>query len=283
MKNRPKAAIIYLVGPELQDRIDLKLSLASLDKSFKNQFHYPVILFHENLDEAMVEEIQKSASSKLQFEKIVFQIPDFLQKEEIPEKYNGFTIGYRHMCRFFAGIAVKHPVLKEYDWYWRLDTDSFLLGEISYDVFSFMEQHGKEYGYMIITKENPEVMRGFWELTKTYIAEHNIKSTFLDKFLVNGDWDRTYYNPNFEIIKLDFWRSPAYRDYFNFIDHSGGIYKYRWGDAIIHSLAIAMFLLESKLHLFDDIAYRHQAFINLPNTPKILRFLHRRLIRWSIL
>lgn len=34
--------------------------------------------------------------------------------------YGGNQI-YRRMCRFFSGFVHKHPLLKDYDYYWRLE------------------------------------------------------------------------------------------------------------------------------------------------------------------
>lgn len=35
---------------------------------------------------------------------------------------------------------------------------------------------------------------------------------------------------NFEIARIDFWRSEAYRAYFDHLDKSGGFFYERWGD-----------------------------------------------------
>jgi alpha 1,2-mannosyltransferase len=277
-KNNINAVIVYLVGTKLEDILDLKFSLASLDKNFNNQFKYPIVLFHENLDDATIKEICGLTSSILQFEKVIFKIPDFLNKKEIPESYLGFSIGYRHMCRFFSGIFFNHPALEAYDWYWRLDTDSYLLRKIKYDVFSFMSQKHYEYGYITMPQEHPEVIKGFWEFTKKYIQENKIQPTFLEKFMDHGSWDRRHYSTNFEISNFNFWRTEPYKSYFNAIDRFGGIYNYRWGDAPIHSLAIYMFMPKYKTHKFNDVSYCHQNFINLPSTPKILKRFHEYLI-----
>ena len=62
-------------------------------------------------------------------------MPDYPQEilSQIPEKFKGhwdenafFSMGYRHMCRFFSGEIFKHPIMENYDNYLRLDTDSFI-------------------------------------------------------------------------------------------------------------------------------------------------------------
>ncbi len=265
-QKKNKAAIAYLVRSKPKDIADLKRSLSLLDVNFNDRFNYPVIIFHEDFCDSLIENIRKSTQSKLQFEQVKFEIPDFLDKEEIPEFVfvDGFefSIGFRHMCRFFSGLIFQHHALKDYDYLWRLDTDSFLLDKIDYDIFQFMQDTNYMYGYIHILKEHPDAVKGFWDIVKKYIQENNIKPTFLNKFTIDGIWDRSYYYANFEISKLDFWRSEDFLKYFDNIDKSGGIYKYRWGDTIIHFLAISMFIPENRIHKFSDISYQHQDFVN---------------------
>ena len=35
----------------------------------------------------------------------------------------GWMISYRHMCRWNSGFFYKHPRLKDFDWYWRIEPD----------------------------------------------------------------------------------------------------------------------------------------------------------------
>ena len=261
-----KAAIFYLVRSKPKDIADLKRSLSLLDVNFNNQFNYPVIVFHEDFTETLMEDIREATRSNLQFEIVKFEIPSFLNKDEVPEFVYagdfGFPIGYRHMCRFMSSLVFQHPATKDYDYLWRLDTDSFILDTVDYDVFKFMHDNNYMYGYMYIEKDHPSVVEGLWGITKEYIKAHNIKPTFLHKFMSNGEWNRSYYNTNFEISNLDFWRSNEFLNYFNHLDRAGGIYKYRWGDHVIHLLAISMFMPENKVHKFSDIPYQHQSFVN---------------------
>ncbi|CAG8842543.1 28725_t:CDS:2, partial [Racocetra persica] len=37
-----------------------------------------------------------------------------------------------------------------------------------------------------------------------------------------------------------------------------------WGDAPVHSIALAMFLEKSKIHFYNDIAYMHPPFQHCP-------------------
>jgi len=261
-----KAVITYLSRSRARDIEDLKRSLSLLDINFNDRFNYPVLIFHEDFNDSLIEDIRKSTRSKLKFERIKFELPSFLNNKEIPKivyaNDHPFPIGYRHMCRFMSMLIFCHISVKNYDYLWRLDTDSFLLDKIDYDVFEFMKTKNLVYGYLTIDKDTPDAVKGLWEATKNYIEKNNISPTFLNKFIFNGDWDMSYYYTNFEISKIDFWLSKGPLNFFTYLDQTGGIYKYRWGDHVIHLLILSIFAQENEVHKFSDIAYQHQEFIN---------------------
>lgn len=73
---------------------------------------------------------------------------------------------------------------------------------------------------------------------------------------------------NFEIARLDFFRSKPYEDFFKMMDHSGGFWMERWGDAPIHSLAAGALLSPRDIHYFRDFGYRHTTIQHCPaNAP----------------
>jgi hypothetical protein len=139
-----------------------------------------------------------------------------------------------------------------------------------------MEKYGYAYGYNKIYKENPWVVQGLPELTREYIERNGIRPAFAERFNDNY-WDRSYFYGNFEISRFDFWRSERFLKFFECIDHAGGIYKYRWGDAPVRSLAVFMFMPKRQAYRFCDIAYRHQDFVHVPfiRSPQFSRLLNR--------
>jgi len=65
-----------------------------------------------------------------------------------------------------------------------------------------------------------------------------------------------YWN-NAEIMDLSFFRSQEYQQFFTFLDHSGGFFEYRWGDALVRTMGVNLLLEESQIHHFQDLAYAH--------------------------
>ena len=45
------------------------------------------------------------------------------------------------MCRFFTGFMYEQEVLKDYEYYLRLDTDSFIHTPINYDIFDWAQKN----------------------------------------------------------------------------------------------------------------------------------------------
>lgn len=86
---------------------------------------------------------------------------------------------------------------------------------------------------------------------------------------MNGEiYNMCHFWSNFEIARLDFFRSKEYNDYFEALDKTGGFWSERWGDAPIHSLATGLFLQPEQIHYFRDIGYRHTTIQHCPgNAP----------------
>lgn len=281
-----RAVIVYMARSTEGDIRNLKQSLALLDKNFNDRFHYPVMVFHEDYTDDLKAEIRRSTRSEVLFGLLEFSIPEFIPRDEIPDKILGrFGIGYRHMCRFFSGMMYRHPAMQDFDWYWRLDTDSFLLGKIGYDLFRYMESHDLWYGYMAMLAETPAVVEGLWEATQSYIRGRNITPTMMGQLLdENGAWNYLYYYNNFEICSLAFSRSAAYTDYFEYIDKLGGIYKNRWGDAPIRTLAVSMLAPPEKVHQFTNVPYAHAGYYSHRMhefRDRLIKYLRKRPgLRW---
>ncbi|KAH0566100.1 hypothetical protein GP486_000491 [Trichoglossum hirsutum] len=82
------------------------------------------------------------------------------------------------------------------------------------------------------------------------------------------NYNMCHFWSNFEIARLDWFRSKAYEDFFEMMDRSGGFWMERWGDAPIHSLAAGALLSPADIHYFRDFGYRHTTIQHCPaNAP----------------
>lgn len=199
-----------------------------------------------------------------------------LAREKMKEKkvIYGDSVPYRHMCRYESGFFWRHPLLDEYEYYWRVEPDIKIYCDIDYDVFKFMKDNKKKYSFTITLPEYKETILTLWDTTKEFIKQNNqylAKDNLLEWISNdNGDtYNGCHFWSNFEIADLNFWRGEAYKSYFEHLDKAGGFFYERWGDAPIHSIAAALFLNKDEIHFFDDVGYFHNPFHNCPVDPEI--------------
>jgi mannosyltransferase len=148
-----------------------------------------------------------------------------------------------------------------------------------------MERHNKTYGFVIAIKELVETVPNLFRYASAYKRQHNLYSKGLwEMFLkdqpnpyestsvesqktsipkkntaekeelpevhpesMEGEiYNMCHFWSNFEIARLDFFRSKEYEDFFNMMDHSGGF----WSERVSH-LNVNSFLTRSgETHQF---------------------------------
>ena len=163
-----------------------------------------------------------------------------------------------------------------YEYIWSLDTDAFLLGPITYDVFGLMASRNATYGYIDVNVETPEVASGLADCVGDYLrsAHPAIAPTMLRNFSSRpaaggrARWDGSKFYTNFQVARREFGASVGFTRLFEHIDRDGGIYRHRWGADPILFLAVTILLQPEQVVHFDDVPYLHQHLVaNLPNAP----------------
>ena len=96
---------------------------------------------------------------------------------------------------------------------------------------------------MISLFEYSETIPTLWNHVVQYINDNEIKSELLPLLTNKYNWyNLCHFWSNFEIANLDIFNNDDYENFFQYLDNLGGFYYERWGDAPIHSIAIALFL-----------------------------------------
>ena len=105
------------------------------------------------------------------------------------------------------------------------------------------------------------------EILQSEIGDNGLDD--IDPEAMEGEsYNMCHFWSNFEIARLDWFRSKEYEDFFQMMDRSGGFWNERWGDAPIHSLAAGALLGVKDIHYFRDFGYRHTTIQHCPaNAP----------------
>ena len=191
--------------------------------------------------------------------------------------YGGME-SYHHMCRFYSGFFFKHELLQKYEWYWRLEPEIKYFCDITYDPFIEMANNNKTYAFTIAVKELKETVPNIFRYASAYMRTKNLKSKGLWEMFIEPQpeeekkpdkaktlplevlqtepghqnlkepdpeamegqkYNMCHYWSNFEIARLDWFRSQEYEDFFQMMDRSGGFWMERvW---IHYSLIIEIY------------------------------------------
>ncbi|KAJ5894224.1 hypothetical protein N7495_005915 [Penicillium taxi] len=181
----------------------------------------------------------------------------------------GDSESYRHMCRYESGFFFRHPLMMNYEYYWRVEPSIQLYCDLSLDPFRYMKENNKMYSFVISLLEYYETIPTLWDSVKGFVKKHPeyIPSGNAMDFISdnNGDtYNKCHFWSNFEIGSLEWLRSPAYIDYFSQLDQDGGFFYERWGDAPVHSIAASILLKKEQIHFWEEIAYYHVPFTHCP-------------------
>jgi len=214
-----------------------------------------------------------------------WSVPDFIDDAKFRQKLQEFedkkiiyggSESYRHMCRYNSGFFWKSELLKDFDWYWRVEPGTGFYCDQLYDPFTFMRENNKRYSFVMTLLEFRSTIETLWSTTQEfakkhpeYIADDNSVEFIVDGYkgkdsLFKKDFNNCHFWSNFEIADLNLWRSKEYQDYFDFLDSKGGFFYERWGDAPVHSIAAALFLQKDQIHFWHDMGYKHPPYGRCP-------------------
>ncbi|OQV03708.1 hypothetical protein CLAIMM_08722 [Cladophialophora immunda] len=289
---RNDSAIIALVRTEeLEGMI---YSMRQMEENFNAKFGYPWIFFN---DQPFTEEFKRRTRLETRAPCLYEQIPsehwdipgsvdaDKLTKHILDMKSRGVKhasdLSYHQMCRWYSGFFYKHPALAHVRYYWRVEPWIKLFCPIEYDVFQYLSDNDKVYGFTINIYDDPHTLPSLWPETLDFIAQnpHHLGRRNAWKWLTDSThrpevnrrangFSTCHFWSNFEIADLDFWRGDAYDSYFRHLDRANGFFYERWGDAPVHSIGVGLFENISRIHWFRDIGYQHTVYANCPDSDR---------------
>ena len=292
--NAVPATILSLVmNKDLKELVE---SIKQLEEKFNSKFNYPYTFlndqdFSEEFKDTILHLLPKER--EVRFGKIDpedWNIPDTVDKDQYKHGVElldseGVSYAtkesYHNMCRFYSRTFYKHPLLKDIKYAWRLEPGVKFYCDIDYDVFKFMEDQNKVYGFVLNLYDSPQSVKTLWRDTLDFLKENpeyiNEQGSFdwikenMQKpvnFNITEGYSTCHFWTNFEITNLDFLRAEPYERYMDYLESKGGFYYERWGDAPVRSLALGLFADKSQIHWFRDIGYNHFPYTNCPNSAK---------------
>lgn len=267
-------------------------TIESFEESFNSKFNYDWWFMNdEDFTQEFQDRVAEAVSGRAKFIKIPHELwsyPDYIDKkkadasrksyEENSIMYGG-SESYRFMCRFNSGMFYKISEMQHIEYYWRIEPSTRFNCEITYDVFQYMRKHKKLYAFNMALQEDVKTIPTLWDATQEFLKENPqaIHENNLAGF-VSDDGGKSYnlchFWSNFEIASTQFFRSPVYESYFQFLDRKGGFFYERWGDAPVHTLAVSLMLPAKQVHFVANTGYYHKPNADCPPNDELRDKLH---------
>ncbi|KAL6721595.1 O-glycoside alpha-1,2-mannosyltransferase 4 [Lecanora helva] len=294
---RANAALVVLArNQELEGVVQ---SIKSMERHFNRWFHYPYVFLNDgDFNTTFKETILNHTSAPVEFGKIdpdMWGYPDWVNIDTAREgirKQGDAAIMYGVRM---AAQLMYFPLTDASDPFIHMERANKTYG-FTIAVKELRETVPNIFRYASTFKRvNNITSQGLWEMfaepatgpEDTSLPEDDPKyKPPLPQEILNSEpgqggvpdvdpeamegetYNMCHFWSNFEIARLDWFRSKEYNDFFNMMDRSGGFWMERWGDAPIHSLAAGILLAPRDIHYFRDIGYRHTTIQHCPaNAP----------------
>jgi hypothetical protein len=276
-----KMAVVTLISNHTSDIHGVSNAIRQLHQHNIVQDTTPILIFHQgDLTKVQQQYILRANGHHATHVSFPIQTdfdkfpPIFNPSAEAPIFVKRSKWGYQHMCRFWISMVWTHPALRSFDAILRIDADSCFLHDMTAanDVTV-----GLIGGWKINIKSprtiyhaNPPIVNdawpnhGLWEFVLQYKRIHDIqpKNPLLFE-LAERSWKESKRLPmfrnNLELDRLDFFQSPPVQEFQKYVANNIEFYRYRWGDAPIRFLTLALFAAPDQLDASSELipGYQH--------------------------
>ena len=280
---RPKSSsvLVSLLGTRASDLMDAQRMARRL-RHFSDGGRHPLILFHEaSAPRATLGAIRLALSShRRQLRPALVDFPrgppagSGLDRPTAGPKttHNRKGWGYYHMINFFAFEIFRHSALSDAEYVMRIDCDGTLHAPMP-DLFALARLRDVTYVTPVGNADCGAIVEGLPGLAYAAAERHGLEARVLPLMFrnrckgcpskgrcklcpSNGKLCVIGFYNNLEVVRVaDFVAPPpAAANFASAVQRSLGIYRHRWGDAIIRRLMLA--LMGSKVLFLDELAPR---------------------------
>ncbi|KAK6544527.1 hypothetical protein TWF694_001217 [Orbilia ellipsospora] len=262
-RGKEKATLVMLA--KNTELYQVRESMRRLEDRFNHRYNYPWTFMNDRpFTKEFMEVTKNIASGPTEYVLIPKEhwgFPEWVNQTLAREKM--YEMGQ-------AGILYGGSVS-----YRRVEPGVHYFCDQFYDPFTWLRENNKTYGFTMVMSDYLTTIPTLWEHADAFFTENptlvhlnNMHPFILGEKERDGkrykDYNTCHFWTNFEIANLDLWRNDRYIKYFEHLDKSGGFFYERWGDAPVHSIALATMVDKAQIHFFNDIGYDHNPYRRCP-------------------
>jgi len=272
MTNYPTGGpvIATLVTNREKDLNELCLALRSLVllRGDSKEYPAPVLVFNEgDLSDEQIQSILRCTDRMISFPRVDFSVfPqgfNFVTEQKFQVKGRS-EWGYYQMIRFWLTGIWNHPAIEPYGIVMRIDSDSCFNEEnpyLPYFKYDHINYHSQYVGF----EDGKQFTDGLVDFAENYLEEQGRvpKNAMLWQF-IKTTWEKESTLPlfmtNMEVSRKSLMYRPEIRAWHEALTEKEpfGVFRYRWGDAVVRYVTAAMFLSNSEVMVERAPGYRHK-------------------------
>jgi len=168
----------------------------------------------------------------------------------------GRPLGYRAMCRLYSGRLQKSQFLSGFKYYMRLDDDSIFTSDLKFDPFMKMDTNKLKYAYRRKDHDTWGIVK-MWDLASPYMNASSLQNMRQMGLISKSAYTGAQPYNNFHVASVQMFRHREWALYMRDVESSFGFFKYRFGDANIHAIAMGMLLQPKEVGVWGDLPYSH--------------------------
>lgn len=167
------------------DLWDMVKSIRTVEDRFNRNYNYDwVFLNDKEFDEDFKKLTTALVSGTTHYGLIPeehWSYPDWIDEDKAADAraemdrkkiiYGG-SESYRHMCRYESGFFFRHPLMMNYEYYWRVEPSIELFCDMRADPFRFMKENNKMYSFVISLYEYEATIPSLWSSVKKFMTNH---------------------------------------------------------------------------------------------------------------
>jgi hypothetical protein len=208
------------------------------------------------------------ASTILEYPYYIQQNPSILTKPLIPRSCQA-PRGYIQATRWYTKGLLNLAILKEYDYFLKIDTDVVFVESVPFYLLQDMAMKNAVFGHT--AEYHPRgsktcamgINAAMVNFTETHTHRKYVQTDLppwngtLCSIEPEVQRDADQYYTNFIVGRVEFWQSPWILEWSNFLnEYPEGFFKYRWTDQIFWHYAMGLFLRNFKEYVVDFTTLR---------------------------
>lgn len=181
----------------------------------------------------------------------------------------------RHFNKFWSREIFNMDFLQDYDYYMRINPDTFAYCDFTVDPFEYMKKMEKTYMFTFATSHSPGAFPTLWSSVMNYIEENpdDVDPDHLLDFVSDDkaeSFNGCHFRSSLEVGNLKFFRGEKYQRLAKFLEERNGLYYEGWDESTIRTIGVTLLQSREKLQFMNNVGVIDKSLknLNLNQCPK---------------